>query len=123
MDILADKDLRNCLKKAFPEAFINMANEFIVYPPQNTYFLLDNVSSEHELKCKILEWCSREAHKSVNKKSKEYHFDGINTFLGSLFTDDDMEIIYTKLGNSVNRELTVKFIDSGYDITVLQTHQ
>ena len=30
-----------------------------------------------------------------------------------------MDIIYTKLGNDVNRPLCEKFIDSGYDMNIL----
>ena len=31
-----------------------------------------------------------------------------------------MRTIYQELGNQVNRELTIKFINSGYDMAVLQ---
>ena len=72
-----------------------------------------------DLVAKILEWLSREAAKSMYKESQKYHLDGINTFLGTNFTQDEMMEIYTYLGNSCNHKRTLLFIDSGYDLSVL----
>ena len=36
--------------------------------------------------------------------------------------EDDMEIIYTYLGNRCNHERTVKFIKSGYDMSVIKEY-
>lgn len=33
--------------------------------------------------------------------------------------DEDMYWIYDKLGNAVDHELTIKFIESGYDLELL----
>ena len=45
--------------------------------------------------------------------------DGINKYIGTNFDFEDMDIIYTTLGNDVNRPLCEKFIDSGYDMNIL----
>ena len=45
--------------------------------------------------------------------------DGINKYLGTNFDFEDMGIIYTKLGNDVNRPLCEKFVDSGYDMNII----
>jgi hypothetical protein len=45
--------------------------------------------------------------------------DGINVYLGTNFTPTHMAIIYLRLGNRVDHERTVEFINSGYDIAVL----
>ena len=45
--------------------------------------------------------------------------DGINMFLHTDFSFDDMEIIYTYLGNACNHKKTIRFIESGYDMHVL----
>ena len=78
------------------------------------------------MQCKLLEWLSREASSSLhykndiyNDKAHKYHRDGINSFLGTNFTHEDMELIYSKIGNGVNRELTIKFIQSGFDMKIL----
>ena len=52
-------------------------------------------------------------------------FQGMNTVyfnkaLGTSFSREDMMLIYNCLGNGVNRELTVKFIESGYDMNLLK---
>ena len=40
--------------------------------------------------------------------------------LGTNFTREEMELIYERLGNSCNRELTEKFVGSGYDMKLLE---
>ena len=41
---------------------------------------------------------------------------GINVFLKTNFSPEDMEIIYQKLGNRIRHELTVGFVENGKDI-------
>ena len=43
-----------------------------------------------------------------------------NKFLGTNFTEDDFEYIYTYLGNGCNKTIAIKFIESGYDLDVLK---
>lgn len=109
--------------ESFPKAFINKLNEMIIYPPENSYFMLNNVTNQLELDCKILEWCSREASKGLFEKSRKYHFKGICRYFNRKFTEDEMDLIYTKLGNGINRELCIKYIQSGFDIEVLRNGQ
>lgn len=111
------------LRHAFPKCFINMNNELIIHPARNSYFGLSGIKSEIELKAKTLEWLSREAVKGGGRASQKYHLDGINEVLGTDFDLNDMEAIYTYLGNSVNHYKTIRFIESGYDLTVLDTEE
>ena len=46
--------------------------------------------------------------------------EGINDFLETDFTESDMEEIYRHLGNAINHEKTMRFIESGYDFKVLE---
>lgn len=115
------------LMQSFPRSFINAHGEFIALSKENEYFNVQNCKDEFEVKCKVLEWFSRGAFKTQfyksDKRNKIYHkfmLDGINTFLGTNFRFEDMEIIYTYLGNSVNRPLCEKFINSGYDMTIFE---
>mgnify|MGYP000220016720 FL=1 len=110
----------------FPGSIINHNGEFIAMVKENEYFILESCKDEREIKCKVLAWFSRGAHKTQHYKSKkknnEYHqfmLDGINKYLGTNFDFEDMDIIYTKLGNDVNRPLCEKFVDSGYDMNIL----
>ena len=75
----------------------------------------------------MLEWLSRAAYKTApfnsNRKNKEFNkfiLDGINSYLVTTFTEDDMDIIYTYLGNRCNHKRTVEFILSGYEMAVLE---
>ena len=120
----------NDLLDLFPNSYINENDEFIAVPRTNLYFLLGNVNSLLELKCKVLEWFSRDAFKSMNFRSKwrnEEYRDGIrekiNDFLGTDFTRDDIGLIYTYLGNNINRDLCIKFIESDYNLQVIKNYE
>lgn len=119
MRVFENKEIRDRLLKAFPRFYINSRFECIVYPPRNSYFLMADIQTEAELNAKILEQLSREASKSIDPKSQVYHLNGINTFLGTNFTQEDMVEIYTYLGNRCNHARTLRFIESGYDMAVL----
>lgn len=117
--IFENDEIRNRFGEAFPKFFINHNLEAIVHPRRNTYFLLKGVETEVDIIAKILEWLSREAAKSVSKESQKYHLNGINAFLGTNFSQDEMMQIYTYLGNACNHRKTLAFILSGYDLDVL----
>ena len=124
---MVGKEILLKLLQSFPRSFINDRLEFIAHTAANQYFLLKDCESEFDVKCKILEWFSRGAYKtepfdsySKNERFHEFMLDGINEYLGTNFTEDDMEIIYTYLGNRCNHPKTVKFVESGYDMAVLE---
>jgi len=114
------------LMNAFPRSFINQHGEFIAHREANEYIILHDCESVLEVKCKVIEWFSRGAFKTApfgERKNREFHrfmLDGINKYLFTSFTPNDMDEIYTYLGNSVNHERTLQFINSGYDMSVLQ---
>ncbi len=110
----------------FDGSFFNERDEFIAHRYSNTYFIFANCETELDVKCKVLEWLSRSAHKGIpysqewrNKKFRKFMLDGINIFLHTDFSFDDMEKIYTYLGNACNHKKTIRFIESGYDMQVL----
>lgn len=119
MNVIESREIRYKLKQAFPRYFINSNFEVIIHLGRNTYFSLIGIDTEELLIAQILEWLSREATKSGSVASKKYHFAGINSFTGANFSEEDMDKIYCKLGNSVSHELTLKFIRSGYDMELL----
>lgn len=115
------------LARAFPGGFLNGQGEFIAHEKGNAYFLLTDCDTELDVKCKVLEWLSRDAYKSTpfhrgvqNIKFRRFIFDGICKFLEYDFSFEDMEEIYTYIGNRVNHAKTVRFIESGYDLSVLK---
>ena len=120
----------NCairIMQSFPRSFINQHGEFIAHEKANEYIILENCKDELEVKCKVLEWFSRGACKTEpfgsNKKNQEFHafmLNGINKFLGTNFSGEEMEAIYQYLGNNVNRGLCIEFINSGFDLNLLK---
>lgn len=105
------------LMRAFPNSFINYLGEFIAHREGNQWFDLRKCKNELDVKCKVLEWFSRGAHKTEpfdgHRKIKAFHefmLKGINEFLGTRFTEDDMEYIYTYLGNAIKHQKTIEFI-------------
>lgn len=116
------------LMNVFNKSFINHINELILIPKTNLYFSLHDVESEADLKCKVLEYCSRDAVKSMPYSSNRNNYiyqnnvrKKINIFLNTNFTREDMELIYQRLGNGIRHELTVKFVMSNYDLYILRS--
>lgn len=124
---MVDAEIKVRLYEAFPKSFVNHNGEFIAHERANQYFILRSCETELDVKCKVLEWFSRAAHKTEpfdsersNRRLHEFMLNGINKFLGTNFTEDDMDIIYTYLGNACNHQRTIAFIESGYDMTILE---
>ena len=107
------------IQQAFPKAYVTMNFELILVPRTNTYINLNHCSTPDEFKVKIIENCSRLASKGYSKPLRKEHLDGINKLLDTNFTQEDMEYIYTYLGNGIKHELCMKFVQSGYDLGVI----
>lgn len=121
---------RQLLLDSFPESFFNDRDEFIAHLKSNTYFIFSNCKTILDVECKILEWFSRPAHKGMpynaewrNRNFREFMKNGINDFLDTDFSFDDLEKIYTYLGNCCSHNKTIQFIESGYDFSVLKGHE
>lgn len=126
---MVSQKVLNDLFGAFPDAILNRNIEFVADPHRrvNSYFRLDNCRTRIETICKVLEYLSREACKSQHFNAKwrndqvhDYHLKGINTFCGSKFSTEDIELVYAYLGNGVNRQKTLAFINSGYNLNILE---
>ena len=117
--MITDKTILSKLELAFPKMYINSQLEVIIYPKDNIYFMIENCENEEDIKAKVLEFVSRSASKDENRYTKKYCKDGINMFLNTNFSNRDLWRIYTELGNRVNHELTLKFIRTNYDMSLL----
>lgn len=111
-------EARAKLLECFPGSFINSRDEFIAHPRTNQYFLLYNCQTVEDIEAKALEWLSRPAFKTQpysqewrNRRFHNFMLAGVNAFLDTDFSEDDMELIYTHMGNAINHDLTVKFIN------------
>lgn len=126
---MIDLSVAQRLLRAFPDSVINHWLQFVAdcNPRVGSCFQLKDCASEEDVKAKVLEWLSRDACKSMhyhtekrNGEVHEYHRQGINSFLGTAFTPEDMTLIYQWLGNAVRHQKTLEFIRSGYDMEVLK---
>lgn len=115
------------LMRCFERSFINGYLEFIAHEKANEYFSLEDCETELDVQCKVLEWLSRASYKTepyqimeANKRFHRFMRSGVNKYLGTDFTEKDMEKIYTYLGNRCNHEKTIRFIESGYNMDVLK---
>lgn len=108
------------IKPFFPNAFLHPREEEIILVEKiNLYFRTDNIMNTHELDCKMIEWCSRPAHKGVNNYWQNYVLRGLNGYFKKTWSKKEMDIIYCKLGNNCNRKLCSKFIDHDFDMSLL----
>lgn len=118
-----EKTLKIMIAKSlqvFPKSFINQDNELILEPTNNVYFRLEDMETELEFKCKMMAWVSRPIAKGLSPKWSKKVLASVNELLGTRFSKADMQVIYTELGNDVNPGLSVQFIESGYDLSLLE---
>lgn len=73
-----------------------------------------------DLKCKVLNWCSRYCIKGIPDRDQARMQNFINDFLETNFDYDDFETIYVVLGNGINKNLTKEFIENDYDLKLLK---
>lgn len=112
------KEARAKLLECFPGSFINARDEFIAHPRTNQYFLLGNCQTVEDIEAKVLERLSRPAFKTQpysqewrNRRFHEFMLAGVNAFLDTDFSEDDMELIYTYMGCGIKHSLMLDFID------------
>lgn len=117
---IARKSIINHALQLFPNSFINHHYEIILEPRNNVYFRLEDVETELDFKCKMFAWVSRPIAKGLNKYWSSKVLKSFNALLGTHFTKDEMYKIYDRLGNDVNRKLTIRFIESNYDLSLLK---
>ena len=108
------------VQEVSPKIYINRKNELILVPTKNIYFNLNGVESKRDITIKIFHWLSRPAHKGVGHYWEKRIRTIINNYLQTDLSIDDFDLIYTRIGNAVNPELTEKFIDSRYDLNLLE---
>jgi hypothetical protein len=75
---------------------------------------------EDAMNFKVLEWLSRPAIREENDQVRSWYLKGINNFLGTNFTEEDVETVYCYLGNGINRTLAIEFVNGKYDLKILK---
>lgn len=113
--------------KVLHGSFINHNNEIILIPRSNVYTLLDDVETDDDFKVKLVEWFSRDcccALRYTQRKRLERYYqdntDAFNYICGTNFTVEQMQYIYTYLGNGIRQKLAEEFVKSGFDLSVIE---
>jgi hypothetical protein len=108
-------------------SYINHNNEIILIPKFNVYTLLDDVNTDDDFKVKLCEWFSRDCccamRYSQNKRLERYwkeNTESFNYICGTDFSVEQMEYIYTYLGNGIKHDLAKKFVKRGFDLSVIE---
>jgi len=116
------KLLMESVRPHFPKAFITLRLELVLEPNSNTSFILADVKNKLDFERKMVSWASRHCCKGVSMYRQKEILKGFNGVLGTDFNRDDMELIYTYLGNGCNESLCIDFIKSGYDLSLIKDH-
>lgn len=113
--------------RLFQGSFINHNNELIMIPKFNVYTCLGDVETEADFKVKMCEYFSRDCccalRYEYSKRLNDCYSKNLavfNEICGTSLTLEDMEWVYSKLGNGCNRPLARKFVESGFDMDVLK---
>lgn len=100
------EEARTKLLECFPGSLIrdsdNVGYEFIAHPRTNQSFIIENCHYVEDIEAKVLEWLSRAAFKTApysqewrNRRFHEFILAGVNAFLDTDFSEEDMDLIYT----------------------------
>lgn len=108
------------VRKHSPNCFINSELEMIIEPKWNIFFRLEDVESELDLKCKVVEWLSRPSTTGSSVYWQNRIRKIFNEYLGTEFNRFEVGEVYAELGNAIHHDKTIKFIKSGYDLEVLR---
>jgi len=114
------KEFLAVVRKHSPKCFINTQMEIIVEPKNNIYFRLEDVSDKAQMKYKVIAWLSRPACKGTSNYWQYRIRNIVNEYLGTNFDLEQMEAVYTRFGNGCNRDLCIQFIESDYDLSLLE---
>lgn len=116
--------------KHFSESYINQCGELILSDVGNVFFTATDCKTKEDITCKLLEWCSRPIAKGQAYRQKKRNIEwrnsllsGFNNYLGTNFTQEDMYWIYDKLGNAADHDLTLEFIHSNFDLSLVRPQE
>ena len=102
--------------------------EVIVHKPTNTYVRLTDSKDVTGIKRCVIEQLSRPVSKGIpykteqrNKQFRAFLLASLNRFLNTDFSQEDMEYIYTHLGNGIRRKTATQFVENGFDMEWLKS--
>ena len=118
------------LLRSFPGSVVNSKGMFVPEPDDIAGFSLMEEWMGPEIKCRVLErlcWAAAFAmpygDRQKDRELREFYRKGINTYLGTEFSRDDLKLVCKKLGNAIDHGLTLRFVMHGYDLTLLEENR
>lgn len=115
------------LMRCFPYSKIIPCGEVVLDNKNQLCFKVKGLETKKQIIYKLLEWGSRPIAKgcpySSEKSNREWRRSlllGYNNYLKTNFTESDIWLVYDRLGNAINHELTVKFVESNFDMEILK---
>lgn len=115
------------LLSSFPRSLITYDYKIMI--DSLNVFKFNDCQFPNDVKCKVLEYLSRWFSRitgqpfrdeETNEKYRVHILQGINNFLGTNFSEDEMRKIYNCLGYNCNHQKTLDFINSNYNMETLQ---
>ena len=107
----------------FPESYINHNLEVILIPKTNTCFSLVGCGTKRDIIAKVLMWCTRDISKGCpyeyRKRNIRFYVENKERLEKYLGKKINVDVVYQRLGNGINKELTHQFIDSDFDMDLL----
>lgn len=118
------------LRHCFPGSFQNFNQELVVHRRGAAVCDLRGCTSALELRCRVIEQlvchcCKTRPFKGVeaNVSFRCFMMDGMGRFLGRTFTEEEYALIHMNLGNGTNRQLTIDWIGTGYNLDFLRSRK
>ena len=111
------------LMSYFPDSFINRQLELILIPKTNTYFSLRDCLTKNDVISNVLMYCIRDISKAMpyqqQKRNIDFYIVNRTRLEKYLCSNINLDVVYHCLGNGINKGLTYRFIESGFDMTLL----
>lgn len=115
----------------YPQSYIKCSFsktlELVLCDKGNVWIILEKIKTIDDLKLRLIEWTIRNCCKTEPYQSNSRNIALQNQLLMSLnrtlntnFNRAEAMKIYSVLGNGANHQLTLKFIESGYDLGVIK---
>lgn len=112
--------LMRILTESGLECFVNYNNELIASRKENVFFRLEGVTTRHDLERKVISWLSRSCTTGLSTRVMTKFRVAVNSYLGTDFSADDFELIYSKFGMKYEYDEIDVFIARGYDMNELR---
>ena len=101
------------LMECFPGSSISSKGYLLLNKQRSGFFIAD-IESEEDLKCKLLEYVSRDACKTM---VYQQHVRNVR------FWNKTRKNIYQYLCNGMRHKLTKEFVEGGYDLKLIKEAQ